>query len=87
MPQRFSYPVVEKLHLLGGVEPMLTAIEYGKRGIVGIGETRGDDGIEESIQQMAAKLKGENRKAVAIIKPMVDLEEEDFADVVLDDEE
>ena len=27
------------------------------------------------------------RKAVAIIKPMVDLEEEDFADVVLDDEE
>ena len=27
------------------------------------------------------------RKGVAIIKPMVDLEEEDFADVVLDDEE
>ena len=27
------------------------------------------------------------RKAVALIKPMVDLEEEDFADVVLDDEE
>ena len=27
------------------------------------------------------------RKAVAIIKPMVDLEEEDFADVALDDEE
>ena len=27
------------------------------------------------------------RKAVAIIKPMVDLEEEDFADVVLDDED
>lgn len=27
------------------------------------------------------------RRAVAIIKPMVDLEEEDFADVVLDDEE
>jgi len=27
------------------------------------------------------------RKAVAIIKPMVDLEEEDLADVVLDDEE
>ncbi len=27
------------------------------------------------------------RKAVAIIKPMVDLEEEDFADVELDDEE
>ena len=26
------------------------------------------------------------RKAVAIIKPMVDLEEEDFADVVLDEE-
>ena len=29
-------------------------------GITGIGETRGDDGIEENIQQMAAKLKGED---------------------------
>ena len=33
---------------------------FTDEGITGIGETRGDDGIEESIQQMAAKLKGED---------------------------
>ena len=33
---------------------------YTDAGITGIGETRGDDGIEESIRQMAGKLKGED---------------------------
>ena len=53
MPQRFSYPVVEKLHLLGGVEPMLTAIEYGKRGIVGIGEAADSFGRLQIIRAAA----------------------------------
>lgn len=33
---------------------------YTDAGIVGIGETRGDDGIEESIREMAKKLEGED---------------------------
>ena len=55
----FEAPILWSQGYRGSTTRTLIKV-YTDEGIVGIGETRGDDGIEESIQQMAAKLKGED---------------------------
>ena len=55
----FEAPILWSQGYRGSTTRTLIKV-FTDEGIVGIGETRGDDGIEESIQQIAAKLKGED---------------------------
>lgn len=55
----FEAPIIWSQGYRGSTTRTLIQV-HTDEGITGIGETRGDDGIEENIQQMAAKLKGED---------------------------